>query len=100
MKTQIKLNVLKWGKFVVSHSFRNHLLWFTMLLGTVLDRFVNAIRYKEKFIIRACLPKGSFALLCFISDIVWDFWSGRICDRNRSCKVANGPEKLSKTWKQ
>ncbi len=63
MKTQIKLNVLKWGKFVVSHSFRNHLLWFTMLLGTVLDRFVNAIRYKEKFIIRACLPKGSLCVV-------------------------------------
>jgi hypothetical protein len=63
MKTQIKSNVFECLKFVVSHSFRNHSLLFTTLLGAVLDRFVNIIWYKEKFIIRAGLPKGSLCVV-------------------------------------
>jgi hypothetical protein len=98
MKTQIKSNVFKRLKFVVSHSFRNHFLLFTTLLGAVLDSFVNTIRYKEKFIIRAGLRKGLCALLCCILDIVWDFWSGGVCVKSRSCKLTNGSEKLSKVY--
>ncbi len=53
-----------------------------------------------------CITKNSLSelvcqkdlctLLCCILDIVWDFWSGGVCDKSRTFKVTNGLEKLSK----
>ncbi len=76
MKTQIKSNIFKCLKFVVSHSFRNHFLLFTALLDAALDRFVYAILYKENSLSERVCQKGLCALLCCILEIVWDFWSG------------------------
>jgi hypothetical protein len=96
MKTQIKSNIFKCLKFVVSHSFRNHFLLFTALLDAALDRFVYAILYKENSLSERVCQKGLCASLCCILEIVWDFWSGGVCDEIRSFKVTNGSGKLSK----
>jgi hypothetical protein len=80
MKTQIKSNAFKCLKVNASHSFMNHFLLFTTLLGAVLDRFLNAILHKGKFIIRACLRKGSICVVmlyiryCLRFLEWWDMW--------------------------
>jgi hypothetical protein len=85
MENLIKSNAFKWLKVVTCNSFRNHFLLFTVLLDVVLHRCVHALLQKKNPSSELVCQKGLCVLLCCISDIFWDFWSGGACYDGRNC---------------